>query len=211
MQKGNISTAYRQELREKILKASMHEFMTKGIKAVKMDDIAKHLSISKRTLYEIYSNKEELLLAGMTFHEQQCEQRLTSYAADPRHSVVDVILEYYRMQMRNMVDVTPLVFAEISTYKQVFAYLEGRRRRRDEQARLFFARGVQEGFFRADVDYGIVAAIAEASLNHVMEARMYEHHDLAYIFQNIVFLFVRGFCTQKGIRIVDAFLGEKGA
>lgn len=56
----NIST-YRQSLKDKILETSMKMFQEKGIRAVKMDDIANRLSISKRTLYEIYDDKERLL------------------------------------------------------------------------------------------------------------------------------------------------------
>lgn len=37
-------------------------FYQHGIRKVKMDDIAKRLRISKRTVYEIYADKEDLLL-----------------------------------------------------------------------------------------------------------------------------------------------------
>ena len=40
MRKNNSQNSYRQELRERILATAMNEFYTKGIKAVKMDDIA---------------------------------------------------------------------------------------------------------------------------------------------------------------------------
>ena len=56
MYKDNPQTAYKQELKEKILTSSMHEFLIHGVKSVRMDDIANSLGISKRTLYEIYSN-----------------------------------------------------------------------------------------------------------------------------------------------------------
>lgn len=55
-EKKNIST-YREALKDKILETAMVAFAEKGIRAVKMDDIANSLSISKRTLYEIYGNK----------------------------------------------------------------------------------------------------------------------------------------------------------
>ena len=45
-------------------------FAEKGIRAVKMDDIARMLTISKRTLYEIYPNKEELLLECFKFTKE---------------------------------------------------------------------------------------------------------------------------------------------
>lgn len=57
MHKESSQTCYKLELRNRILKAAMTEFLHKGVKSVKMDDIANALAISKRTLYEIYSNK----------------------------------------------------------------------------------------------------------------------------------------------------------
>ena len=50
MRKTITPTKYRQELKERILKTAMAEFKQRGVKAVKMDDIANKLSISKRTL-----------------------------------------------------------------------------------------------------------------------------------------------------------------
>ena len=55
------NTSYRRSLKQKILTTAASLFAKHGIKAVKMDDISNELSISKRTLYEIYDNKELLL------------------------------------------------------------------------------------------------------------------------------------------------------
>lgn len=57
MQTGN---SYRSDLKEKILEAATPMFYQHGIRKVKMDDIAKRLRISKRTVYEIYADKEDL-------------------------------------------------------------------------------------------------------------------------------------------------------
>jgi len=49
----NTISTYRQNLKSKILTVASQEFTRRGVRAVKMDDIANALSISKRTLYEI--------------------------------------------------------------------------------------------------------------------------------------------------------------
>ena len=56
--KGHIS---KPELEERILEVTMDMFHKQGIKQVRMDDIAKTLSISKRTLYEIFDDKGKAL------------------------------------------------------------------------------------------------------------------------------------------------------
>lgn len=88
MRKNNSQNSYRQELRERILATAMNEFYTKGIKAVKMDDIAKRLSISKRTLYEIYQNKEELLLEGMKAAEAEFDAHMKAFSFQQSSNVM---------------------------------------------------------------------------------------------------------------------------
>ena len=50
-------------LQEKIIEASVTLFFKSGIKAVSMDDVARQVGISKRTLYEYFSSKDVLLVA----------------------------------------------------------------------------------------------------------------------------------------------------
>ncbi len=49
------------DLRERIVMEATILFQAQGVKQVRMDDIARELSISKKTLYELFSDKEELL------------------------------------------------------------------------------------------------------------------------------------------------------
>ncbi len=60
-----------EEIKEKIIRTATELFMKDGCKRVTMDNIASALHISKRTLYEIFANKEELLMACInTIHEE---------------------------------------------------------------------------------------------------------------------------------------------
>ena len=53
----------RTELKKRIVETAMQAFKSHGIKIITMDDIAVSLVISKRTLYEVFANKEILLEA----------------------------------------------------------------------------------------------------------------------------------------------------
>ena len=73
----------RPELRERIIDTAVEAFSAHGIKSITMDDIATSLGISKRTLYEVFSDKETLLeecitegqKEGMNFEECTCHLR----------------------------------------------------------------------------------------------------------------------------------------
>ena len=60
--------------KEQIMDQVMAMFIAQGIKSVRMDDIARQLSISKRTLYEMFGDKEELLYQCIVRHAKSTEQ-----------------------------------------------------------------------------------------------------------------------------------------
>ena len=209
MAKNINPEAYRESLRWKILQVAMREFMSKGIRAVKMDDIAYHLTISKRTLYEVYSNKEVLLLESIRYMEEQNNRHMMEFSASKEYHVIDILMEFYHMQMDMLSHIIPEFLLELHRYPLVMEYIGECRKLRDIQKRDFFQRGVADGYFRADVDYEIVSRIGEASMNHVMESRMYNDYELKHIFRNIILLFIRGFCTEKGIAEIDMRMKEE--
>lgn len=61
MSENTKRSTSRVELKERIIERAMQAFKTHGIKCITMDDIAASMGISKRTLYEVFANKEMLL------------------------------------------------------------------------------------------------------------------------------------------------------
>lgn len=208
MYKGSSQTCYKLELRNRILKAAMTEFLHKGVKSVKMDDIANTLAISKRTLYEIYSNKEELLLEAVRIHEQEFNDHMLQYSLDKKHNVMDIIIEFYKKKLLSIADVSPLFLVELRNYKQVVEYLERMNAERHNNALLFFRRGVKEGFFRSDLNFDIILKTSSATANYAMETQMYKNYSITAIMHNTIFLYLRGICTTKGIKVLDAAIEQ---
>ena len=99
MRKTTTPSRYRQDLKERIVKVAMDQFKSRGVRNVKMDDIAGALSISKRTLYEVFPNKEELLIWGVRLDEERRKQMMKSFVEENNPGVMDVILKFYHAQM----------------------------------------------------------------------------------------------------------------
>ena len=171
MQEIKDLTAYRLALKEKILQTATSAFVEKGIKDVKMDDIANALSISKRTLYEIYGDKETLLFEVVKRHTQNKREILRKYGEEGHH-VIEIILEAYRLRVKESHDVNPAFYEDIIRYPQIVKYMESQREENKEQFMLFMQRGVKEGLFRADVDYTILPHLFEAIAQYVMKVNL---------------------------------------
>ena len=87
------------ELRDKIIAFAMPEFYKRGVKAVKMDEISVELHVSKRTVYEIFGDKEEMLIAGIKAKHEEMKRKVEAYASAKAKNVIDVISYVYRQQM----------------------------------------------------------------------------------------------------------------
>ena len=203
MHKINVQTEYREPLKDRILNLAMQEFYVNGIKRVKMDDIAKKLVISKRTLYEIYNKKENLLLEGIKMSECLCENHMEKFQQEKTPDVMDILVEFYKVQMERVRMINPLFFVELHKYSKIVSYLNKQHELRRHKSQKFFVRGVRDGYFRDDIDYGLVERFSTATMEYVMDNKLYKIYSMQHILYNVMFLFMRGFCTDKGLVIMD--------
>ncbi|MBP3843481.1 MAG: TetR/AcrR family transcriptional regulator [Prevotella sp.] len=208
MKKLNHPTEYRKELRGRILEVAMQDFIQRGIRAVKMDDIAGSLGISKRTLYEIFPNKESLLLEGIRLKQAMGEEEMAKYVTEKNPNTMDIIMKFYHMQMEELSSLPLTFITDISRYPLVTEFLRKKRKKSEENANRFFQRGVKEGYFRSDVDYELISRFGEGMTQNAIARQLYFQYEPQYIFRNIIFLFLRGFCTQKGLEYIDNTLIE---
>ena len=205
MQKNSETTAYRKQLRERIMTSAMAMFRKRGVKSVKMDDIATALSVSKRTLYEIFENKEILLYEGLRFEHESHLRDVRDFVETHHANVMDILLAFYHFQVEEFSQVSPDFFADLHRYPMVLQYLRNEDERNKENAKDFFLRGIEEGFFRPDVNYDIVARVSKMGINGAMESKMFDEYSLSDIFSNMIMVFFRGICTPKGLEVLDRF------
>ncbi len=196
--KNITPTIYRQELKGKILVTAMSLFKREGIKRVKMDDIAQALSISKRTLYETYENKEQLLCEGVIYEHQLRQEQLRQFTEQAENEI-EVVMEFIRQEIVLLGGINPLFFSELAKYERVVELLNEEHEQKRLHSMEFVKRGVEKGYFRSDINYDIVTKMSDAVVQHVMMTKMYEEYPLSEIFRNHVDILFRGICTDKGI------------
>lgn len=207
MQELKNLSAYRQGLRGKILQTAMTLFAKNGIKAVKMDDIARALNISKRTMYELYENKEVLLFEGVKTYNQRRESEMTEFVKG-NTNVMDIILNVYKVKLEEFRLTNPLFYDDIEKYPKVMDYLETCREKNRQELADFLDKGVKEGYFRKDIHYDLVTILFDSIGQLFMRKRLYARFSIESVLNNIMFISLRGICTAKGIEVLDKFLKE---
>ena len=207
MQETKPISAYKQGLRSKIIEAAMNAFRSRGIRAVRMDDVAAELKISKRTLYEIFDNKEVLLFEGI---QKYYEDRSLNMQVLISHckNVMEVVMLVFRKKTDEIRNTNPQFYADLPQYPKVAAYLNAQKERNRSESAKFFERGKEEGYFRPEINQDLVSIVFEALNRYVMENRLYQQFTFEELFTNLVFLTLRGICTEKGLQAMDKLLAK---
>ena len=107
-------------VKEHIVLAAAKAFAQKGVKTVRMDDIAADLSISKRTLYELFHDKEDLLLDVMRLHREEMKKSMEEIASKAEN-VLEVILRFYQKSVQDFQNTNRKFFEDMEKYPRVVA------------------------------------------------------------------------------------------
>ena len=145
----------RAELRERIVVTAMEAFRTKGIRSITMDDIAAALGISKRTLYEVFADKESLLRECI-LKAQADRDRYLQQVYEESHNVLEVILAVFQKSIEVFHQTNKRFFEDIKKYPKVYEIMRARQDSDSVKTMSFFKVGVDQGIFRSDVNFAIV-------------------------------------------------------
>lgn len=202
MQGIKVTTAYKQALKGRILETAMKLFVEQGVKAVKMDDVAQALTISKRTLYELYKDKEELLYQGILQFNEKHRNSMLAFI-DEAPTVMDIIIETHQRRVVKASSINPLFYEDIQKYPRVVALLEKERDGARKQFMGFMRRGVREGYFRDDVDYRLIGELYNAINTCIRTQHLLNNYTMQELFSNLMVVPLRGFCTAKGLEVIE--------
>lgn len=186
----------------------MQAFVSRGIRAVKMDDIANSLSISKRTLYELYANKEDLLLEGVKLYYNIRRNEMLAFAEDKSHNVMDIILFSFRQKVKDIKSVNPLFYSDFTKYPKLIRFFEKEKKANRQEFLNLLQRGTEEGYFCSPLNHELIASVIDVQNQFVMEKKLYQKYSMSTVFFNLIHLSLRGLCTPRGIQVLDKFIHE---
>jgi len=147
------------DTRDNIIGTARELFCQYGIKSITMDDICKQLGISKKTLYNYFGQKDDLIEAVLLRSKQSVGEAFGKLMAD-NPSIWD-LLDKLPATLQKMPDVrkVPPFYYDLNKYYPVLAkkHSEVVYAQNVEMTTRFLERGVEEGMFRSDLDVEVTA------------------------------------------------------
>ncbi|HKL67663.1 MAG TPA: TetR/AcrR family transcriptional regulator [Bacteroidales bacterium] len=200
------------DYRDRITAEAAALFMKYGVRAVTMDSIAHELGMSKRTIYEHFSDKDTLLENVIrTMAEKQ--KVVFREIMDKSGNVIEAVFEILRVASSHFRTSSPTYLTELKKYH--YGVYEKLCKKSDirnfEMSLMMLRRGVEEKIFRDDlnidiVNSGIHAAIDITRDNQYLPDRQFSRTD---IINDLLINYLRGISTEKGRKLIDKYTNQK--
>ncbi|MBO5795668.1 MAG: TetR/AcrR family transcriptional regulator [Bacteroides sp.] len=197
----------RSDLRERIVAMASDAFRERGVKGMKMDDLAAQLGISKRTLYELFGDKESLLVACIQYNQKIGEQFMLEVMATS-NNVLEVILRGYKRSIEVSRKNSPQFISEMRKYPKAYEAMASRHDSDAQRTINFFLQGVEQGFFRADVNYSIYHELVKYWMDVMLTTDILHRYTFLEVYESIMLTSLRGIATEKGTKLLEEFLVE---
>ena len=194
-------------LRQQIVETALNAFISKGIKNITMDEIATILGISKRTLYELFEDKEALLVACILKSQKDWQEKCKTIY-EQSNNVLEVILFVFQHSIEKYKNTSHLFFEDMRKYPNVLAKLEERDKSTLEGTLLLFNQGVTQGIFRSDINFSISSMLIHEQFKILLNLEITKQYSFIEVFESIMFTYIRGISTVKGAELLDEFISK---
>lgn len=191
-------------MRPVIVSTALQMFLTDGIDSVRMDDIASELSISKRTLYEFFSSKENLLLECFNCHARIMHERIAqemSVGAD----VLSVTLKYLEFMVAESNRAGFVLFSNLDKYPLFKKMMDSKTAEIRDHFRKYLERGIEQGVFRSDVCVDVLLEAFAAMGKLVSKENTRGGLSFETIVNSTVVVLFRGIATRSGMEKLDEY------
>lgn len=199
--------------KERIIEHAANMFAEQGIKSIRMDDIAKSLGISKRTLYEMFTDKEELLYLSVKFMQARRMKHVVESITEDRDSIA-YLFEVMALLMCNKELHRRISFNMRKFYPQTFERV--RQEAEEEGGKILYAmisHYIDCGLIVPSVNiklsvtilYYTATTLITSADNMSLPDGVTLNDALSYTIVN----FFRGIATIEGVKQIDDYLERK--
>lgn len=197
----------RTELRKRIIDTATQAFTTKGIKSITMDDIAAALGISKRTLYEVFSDKETLLTECILKIQEDRDEYVRDVLEHSRN-VLEVILAMFQKSIEALHRTNKRFFEDIKKYPKAYDMLRERQDSDSDSTIAFFKTGVEQGLFRSDINFAIANLLVREQFDVLLNTDVCKEYPFIEVYESIMFTYLRGISTVEGAEVLEEFIQQ---
>lgn len=193
------------ELGKRIAEAAFALFRQYGIRSITLDEIALQLGISKKTIYEHFTGKDELVTEIIRQRIAQIQERFTDYTK-AAHDAIEANMQMIRFLDGLLRNMNPIAIMDLKKYHQdafqiyynhMYGFVI-------ESMRKNITRGIKEGLYRKDINVEIMARFRVESSQMCFKPGIFpkDQFEMGRVQVELLEHFLFGIATEKGYKLI---------
>lgn len=189
-------------MKDRILETARDKFFQLGFTRVTMDEIARDLGISKRTLYEHFTSKEELLREGLKRMTKEVETTIEETLRDETSDFVDKLIQVWTFMASRLSKIGPVFQSDLQRHAPgVWKEVDSRRSRIvKKKFGELFKKGAQNKTFRSDINAQLLILIFSTLIQRIINPETLSQlpFSASQAFEAIISVMFEGILTDQG-------------
>lgn len=199
--------------KERIVQGSLKQFMQYGFRNVSMDDIARNLGMSKKTLYQYFTDKDELVKAALEY-DIEIDQKDCLVCSTTSANAIAEVYNIINVVAEQLGDMNPMVLLEM----QKFHPTAFKRFQEHKDGFILtmitenLKRGIKEELYREDINIEVLAKFRLESMMLVFNPEAFPQSKTYSLHQLMLMLgehFLYGIATPKGYKLIQKHQQER--
>jgi AcrR family transcriptional regulator len=192
--------------RNRIIEGAAELFRTYGIKSVTMDSLACHLGMSKRTIYEVFADKDELLIGVLSWMAEK-QKELVKRVLDESENAIEAIFKLLEISRDHFQQMSPAFQADIKKFHHEVLMKKADKCELPDYRnnREVIEKGIKQKLFRRDLNVDLVNRCLYSLFRSVMDYDLYpfELFTRRDVIRNVVINYLRGISTPVGVDLIN--------
>ena len=197
------------DVKERILGESEMLFFRYGVRRVTMDDVAKALGMSKKTLYQYYSDKDELVAEATRAHLERERIEFDEIFCNSENSI-KCLFSISQCMRKSLSEINPSVLFELKRFypKSWEYWTEFKDQFIFKSIVENIKKGIEEEYFRSEVNAEILANLRVMEIQILFDRESFpsEKFNFMEVQMQLFNHFVYGIATEKGRKLYKEYL-----
>ncbi|WP_113638669.1 TetR/AcrR family transcriptional regulator [Nubsella zeaxanthinifaciens] len=197
------------EIKDYIIDGADKLFCQYGFKSVTMDDIAKNLGVSKKTIYQNFKDKNELINILIRDRIVNQDLQMNKCVVESENAVQEVFIGMQDMDFF-LATMNPMLFYDLQKYHQEawLNFIAFKEKEIGKTVAQNLQRGIAEGLYRQELNVEIVTRMRLNQIDTIFtQNNLYDttKYSLANIMVEITRHFLFGICNNEGLKLIHKY------
>lgn len=189
------------EPRDRVLKGAEELFFKAGIKSITMNDIAGHIGMSKKTIYQFFSDKNQIVYEIAKNHIEKDQLEIDEMMKSTTN-VMEQIVCMLKCSAEVVGNVNPVIFFDLQKYHpETWALFEAFNiNTMIKNLEITLEKGIRQGYIRSEIDVSILARLRVGEVDMGFDQNIFPSKDfnIGNVQMMLMEHFIYGICTAKG-------------